>query len=115
MYTTLLLSAICATSLSAPLAQASESTGWTPAAESTITCDKTSDKTVEFSQGLLLDTVLTNACTAMMPCAYPTRPANMVCTATIDLPLQEQMTSVQPANVQTSDGNKISGWNAKCR
>jgi hypothetical protein len=115
MYTSLLLSALCAASLAAPLAQTSDPTNWTPADGSVAQCDKTSDKNIAFFQSSDLDTVITNACAAMMPCAYPNRPADMVCAGTIDIPLQGQEASVQPADIQTSEGNKISGWSAKCK
>jgi hypothetical protein len=111
MYTTLLFSLLFALSLAAPLAVDE----WTPAPNSVVKCDKAADKNIGFSQGLLLETVLTKACSAMMPCAYPNRPSDMVCAATIDIPLNAQETSIQHANIQTSDGNKISGWDVQCK
>jgi hypothetical protein len=111
MYRTLLFSLLFALSLAAPLAVDE----WTPTPNSVVKCDKAADKNIGFSQGLLLETVLTKACSAMMPCAYPNRPSDMVCAATIDIPLNAQETSIQHANIQTSDGNKISGWDVQCK
>ncbi|KAL1597601.1 hypothetical protein SLS59_007298 [Nothophoma quercina] len=62
-----------------------------------------------------METVLTNACAAMMPpCAYPDRLADdIVCAQVMDWRLDGPKTSTQSANVETAEGNKISGWDVK--
>jgi putative effector of murein hydrolase LrgA (UPF0299 family) len=121
MLTALLLSSFTAISLAAPLAQYGPAqrtnvTAWEPAPGSKTTCDKTSDKIIGFYQGPQLETVLDNACAEMMsPCAYQERLSqDIVCVQTVTWKLPESVSSVQDANVETSEGNKISGWDVKC-
>lgn len=108
MYTTLLLGTLFATALAVPLAPTPDSSDWTPAVGK-VTCDKTSDFTIGGNQGILLDTLLTDACADMMRCR-----GEMVCTQTINVLLKSQKTTVQPANVLYK-GNKQPGWAAKCK
>ncbi|KAF2832494.1 hypothetical protein CC86DRAFT_90332 [Ophiobolus disseminans] len=112
MYATLVLSTLVANSLAAPLAQTTTPDSWKIATDSTVNCDKTSEYTIGGNQGILLDTLLTNACTAMIPCAYATRPESLICTLATDISLKEQKTTTQHANVLYK-GNKQSGWDAK--
>lgn len=64
-----------------------------------------------------MESVLTDACAAMMPrCAYPDRLADdIVCAQVIDWKLDGPKNSTQSANIETTEGNKISGWNVKCK
>lgn len=63
-----------------------------------------------------MESVLTDACAAMMPpCAYPDRlPKDTVCAQVVDWRLDGPKDSTQSANVETAEGNKISGWDVKC-
>ncbi|KAF3031756.1 hypothetical protein E8E11_000782 [Didymella keratinophila] len=116
----LFFSTLCAAALAAPLTQTitsheySRST-WQPAQGSKSSCDKTSDKIIGFYVGPQMEDVLTNACAAMMPsCAYPDRlPNDTVCAQVVDWRLDGPKTSIQSANVETAEGNKISGWDVK--
>ncbi|KAI4702481.1 hypothetical protein J4E81_002845 [Alternaria sp. BMP 2799] len=116
MYTQMLFSAFLATALAAPLVQRqSPKTGasdsWQPASDTITTCDPASDsdKLLSFTADPKLETILNNACAAMMPgCAYPDRiPTGTLCTATVDYPLNGDKNSTQDANVVGSDGNRI--------
>jgi hypothetical protein len=62
-----------------------------------------------------MESVLTDACAAMMPpCAYPDRLADgTVCAQVMDWRLDGPRNSTQSANVETAEGNKISGWDVK--
>ncbi|KAF1917634.1 hypothetical protein BDU57DRAFT_493796 [Ampelomyces quisqualis] len=120
MLTALLLGGFVVISLAGPLAQYGPSqttnvTAWQPAPGSKTTCDKTSDKIIGFYQGPQLETVLDNACAEMMsPCAYQERLSqDIVCAQTINWNLPESVSSIQDANVETSEGKKISGWDVK--
>lgn len=64
-----------------------------------------------------MESVLTDACTAMMPpCAHPAQLADdVVCAQVMDWRLDGPKNSTQSANVETADGNKISGWDVKCK
>lgn len=122
MLTALLLSSFAAISQAAPLAQDASArttnvTAWEPAPGSKTTCDKTSDKIIGFYQGPQLEQVLDNACAEMMaPCAYQERLAqDIVCVQTVNWQLGESVSSIQDANVENADGNKISGWDVKCK
>ncbi|KAI4910857.1 hypothetical protein J4E90_007113 [Alternaria incomplexa] len=119
MYTQMLFSAFLATALAAPLVQRqSPKTGasdsWQPASDTITTCDPTSDsdKSLSFTADPKLETILNNACAAMMPgCAYPDRiPTGTLCTATVDYPLSGEKNSIQDANVVGSDGNRITDY-----
>lgn len=122
MHSNLVLVTLCATAFAAPFTHRLErredtNPTWQPAEGSQTTCDKTSDKIIGFYVGPQIESVLTNACAAMMPpCAYPDRVASDVaCTQVIDWQLDGPKTSTQSANVETLEGNKISGWNVKCK
>jgi hypothetical protein len=122
MYTTLLLSAVFATSFAAPFAQhepvqSTDNSTWTPAPDSETACDQNSDKVIGFYIGPQLETVLNDACAAMMdPCAYQERlPEHTFCIQTTTWPLKEPVKSVQAANVEDLDGNKLSGWDVQCK
>jgi hypothetical protein len=122
MYTGILVSTFLATALAAPLVQrqspqTGENDSWQSAPDTTTTCDAASDKSISFMRGPQLETVLDNACAAMMPpCAYQDRVAKgTVCTATLDYPLDASKSSTQHANIVDSDGNSISGWDIKCK
>jgi hypothetical protein len=117
MYTTLLLHFLFSSSLAAPLAQRDEIDTWEPAIGSNPTCDTTSDKIIGFYVGPQLETVVNDACAEMMePCAYQERlPAGTACTKSIVWPLKDSQKSTQSANVESRDGNKISGWGVQCK
>ena len=53
----------------------------------------------------------------MMPvCAYPDRlPSNVFCMMTMDWPLKGRKSSTQRANVESILGNRLSGWDVKCK
>ncbi|KAI4933526.1 uncharacterized protein J4E92_003193 [Alternaria infectoria] len=117
MYTQMLFSAFLATALAAPLVQRqSPKTGasdsWQPASDTITTCDPDSPKLLSFTADPKLETILNNACAAMMPgCAYPDRiPTGTLCTATVDYPLNGDKNSTQDANVVGSDGNRITDY-----
>ncbi|KAG9185379.1 hypothetical protein G6011_07923 [Alternaria panax] len=119
MYTGILFSTFLATAFAAPVLQRqSPQTGdndsWQPAPDTTTTC-ATFDKSISFMRGPQLETVLDNACAAMMPpCAYQDRVApGTVCTATVDYPLDGPKSNIQHANVVDRDDNSISGWDIK--
>jgi hypothetical protein len=116
------LGALCAAAFAAPVTHSLEhrtetDSSWCPAAGSKSSCDKTTDKIIGFYVGPQLETVLTDACATMMPaCAYPDRLANgTMCVQVMDWPLDEPKCSTQSANVETLEGNKISGWDVKCK
>ncbi|KAI4926256.1 hypothetical protein J4E85_006548 [Alternaria conjuncta] len=113
----MLFSAFLATALAAPLVQRqSPKTGasdsWQPASDTITTCDPESQKLLSFTADPKLETILNNACAAMMPgCAYPDRiPTGTLCTATVDYPLNGDKNSTQDANVVGSDGNRITDY-----
>lgn len=117
----LLISTLCMAAFAAPLTEIIESrvdtnSTWQPAEGSTSSCDKTSDKIIGFYVGPQMESVITDACAAMMPpCAYPGRlPKDTVCVQKIDWRLDGPKNSTQSANVETAEGNKISGWDVKC-
>ena len=64
-----------------------------------------------------MESVLADACAAMMPpCAYSDRLADdTVCIKTMDWRLDGPENSMQSANIETAEGNKISGWVVKCK
>ncbi|KAF2022776.1 hypothetical protein EK21DRAFT_119403 [Setomelanomma holmii] len=119
MYTALLLGAFFAASYAAPLSlnpatTINESNSWQPALGSKTTCNKESDKIIGFYIGPQSETVLNNACAAMMPtCAYPELHPDIMCIQTIDWPLNGTKKSVRSANVETRKRNKVSGWNVQ--
>ncbi|KAH7082617.1 hypothetical protein BKA63DRAFT_529659 [Paraphoma chrysanthemicola] len=117
MYARLLLCSLFASSLAAPLAKqdGSQRQTWEPATGSKTTCDKQSDKIMGFYAGPQMDTVINDACAAMMPgCAYQERlDPDIMCIQTVTWPLKGPVRSVQSANVETSEGNKISGWDVE--
>jgi hypothetical protein len=122
MHTFFILGALCAAAFAAPVTHSLEHRAdtdatWSPAAGSKTLCDKTSDKIIGFYVGPQMETVLTDACAAMMPpCAYPDRlPNDTVCVQVMDWPLDGPKYSTQSANVETLEGNKISGWDVKCK
>lgn len=122
MYINVLLSTLIATTVAAPLAKKQDkSTGknpaWQPTAGTTATCNNDADKIVGFYVGPQLETVVNDACAAMLPpCAYQDRLGpNTVCIQTVDWPLDGSKSSIQSANVETKQGNKISGWDVKCK
>lgn len=122
MYTQMLFSAFLATTLAAPLVQRqSPKTGasdsWQPAPDTITTCDTDSDKSLSFTADPKLETILNDACAAMMPgCAYPDRIATgTLCTATVDYPLNGHKNSTRDANAVGSDGNRITDYAVRCK
>jgi hypothetical protein len=122
MHNLLVLSTLCVAAFAAPLTQAIEgradiTSTWQPANGSTSLCDKTSDKILGFYVGPQMESVLADACAAMMqPCAYPDRlPKGTVCPQVVNWQLNGSETSTQSACVETTEGNKISGWDVKCK
>ncbi|KAJ8109516.1 hypothetical protein OPT61_g7403 [Boeremia exigua] len=116
----ILLSTLCAAALAAPVLHSFENRAepgstWQPAQGTAASCDKTSDKIIGFYVGPQMESVLTDACAAMMPsCAYPARLAeDVVCAQVMDWRLDGQKNNTQSANVETLEGNKISGWDVK--
>jgi hypothetical protein len=116
MYLVIIFNILFALSSAAPYPQMNTTEPWKPAAGSVTTCDTTSDKIIGFYVGPQLETVLNDACAAMMPpCAYQDRlPQGTVCPRSIYWPLKGAKKSVQSANVETGAGNKISGWDVQC-
>lgn len=119
---TLLISALAATALATPLAirqtnMTGESDTWQPAPDTQASCDEKMDKHISFMRGPPLETVINNACAAMMPvCAYHDRlPEGTLCAATIDFKLDGPKNSTQHANVIDQDGNSIADWDVKCK
>lgn len=117
MYTIFILSTLSAISFAAPLVKRAEGSSFQPAPGSKTTCDTSSDKIVDFYDGPQLETVVNDACTAMMaPCAYQERlPAGTVCAQVTTWPLSDGVKSTQSAGVETADGNKISGYQVQCK
>jgi hypothetical protein len=117
MYRILLSSVFIAISCAAPLTPTTATDAWTPAKGSITTCNTASDKIIGFLVGPQLDTVLNDACAAMMPpCAYQEHlPKDTACTKSIEWPLKGAKKSTQSANVQSVQGNKISGWDVQCK
>lgn len=122
MHHIFLFSTLCALAFAAPVTYSLESRAdtnptWQPAAGSKSSCDKTSDKIIGFYVGPQIQSVLTDACAAMMPpCAHPDRLANdTACSQVMDWRLDGPKSSTQSANVETLEGNKISGWDVKCK
>ena len=122
MYSSIFLSALVATALASPLAQQAtritgKSAAWEPLAGTKTICDRTTDKILGLYVGPQLETIVNNACAAMMPkCAYPDRAgSDMFCIQTIDWPLSRHVTSSLSANVENAQGNKIGGWAVKCK
>ncbi|KAJ4991598.1 hypothetical protein SVAN01_02979 [Stagonosporopsis vannaccii] len=120
MHISLFLGTICASALAAPVPHRLENraeiqSSWHPAEGTATTCDKASDKMIGFYVGPPMQSVLTDACAAIMPpCAHPSRLADdTVCAQVIDWHLDGAKNSTQSANVETLDGNKISGWDVK--
>lgn len=120
MHSFFILGSLFASAFAAPVAQSLDSRSttnstWQPATGTTTSCDKTTDKIIGFYVGPQMESVLTDACAAMMPpCAYPNRLADdIVCAQVIDWHLDGPKTSTQSANVETAEGNKISGWDVK--
>lgn len=110
-----ILGAFVALATAVPHPQQGLST-WSPALGSKTTCNKTSDKMIGFYVGPQLDYVVNNACAAMMPpCAYQDRVPDSFCIQTIDWPLDGVKSSTQDANVEKINGDKISGWDVKCK
>jgi hypothetical protein len=116
MYLATVFSTLFGLSLAAPYIQTNTTESWEPAVGSTMTCDTTSDKIIGFYVGPQLETVLKDACAAMMPpCAYQDRlPTGTACPRSIYWPLKGAKKSIQNANVETAEGNKISGWDVQC-
>ena len=122
MYIGLFFSALAATTLATPITprqthETGASDTWTPAANSKTTCDTTCDKFISFSQESQLETVVNNACAAIMPaCAYPDRlPQDTFCTATIYYALNGPKNSTQQASVVDSSGKTIGNWDVTCK
>jgi hypothetical protein len=117
MYTTLILSTLSAISFAAPLVKRTDGTSFQPAPGSNTACDTSSDKIVGFYDGPQLETVVNDACAAMMaPCAYQERlPAGTVCAQMTTWPLSESVKSAQAADVETANGNKIPGYQVQCK
>jgi len=113
-----ILTALFATVLAVPSAQpqSGASDTWKPSPDTKTTCDKTSDKTIDFGVDPQIEDVLNNACAAMMPaCAYPNRGHKVFCVETVDFKLPAPVSSIQEASVESKGGNKLSGWNIKCK
>lgn len=120
MYIVFLLGVWCATGFATPVTQffhvrSNTTLEWQPAEGTTTTCDEASDKIIGFYVGPQMESVLTDACVAMMPpCAHPERVAkDVVCAQVIDWRLDGPKSSKQSANIETAEGNKISGWDVQ--
>lgn len=116
MYTTLILSTLSAISFAAPLVKRTSDSTWDLAPGSKTTCDTSSDKIIGFYDGPQLETVVNDACAAMMaPCAYQERlPAGTICAQVTTWPLSDPAKRTQAADVETADGN-ISGFELQCK
>ncbi|KAH7130279.1 hypothetical protein B0J11DRAFT_248329 [Dendryphion nanum] len=89
---------------------------WTPSEGTTVSCDYTANKKISFNVGPQKESVLNDACAAMLPrCAYPQRLSNdTICIQTTDWALDGPKTSTQSANVIDGEStNKLSGWSVK--
>ncbi|UPX20152.1 uncharacterized protein EKO05_0010394 [Ascochyta rabiei] len=116
MYSIIILGTWCAAVFAAPVTQSSDTNStWQPAEGTKTMCDSTSDKIIGFYVGPQMESVLTEACVAMMPpCAHQDRVANdTMCAQVTDWRLDGPKNSTQSANVETAEGNKISGWDVK--
>ena len=120
MHSIFLLTTLCAAAFAAPVIQSLEhragtNSTWQPAQGTMASCNETSDKIIGFYVGPQIQSVLTDACAAMMPpCAHPDRLSNdTVCAQVMDWPLDGPKSSTQSANIETLEGNKISGWDVK--
>jgi hypothetical protein len=116
MHTTILFSTFFAASLASPLAhylhaKRAENLTWTPAPDTTTTCDTSSDKMVSLEMNSKVETILNDACAAMMPvCAYQDRvPPNTVCIKTTLWPLEGPVNNTQSLDIVTPEGDKMSG------
>ncbi|KAH7551800.1 hypothetical protein BM1_09434 [Bipolaris maydis] len=110
MHFTLLISALAASALASPLAttpmtKAGMSDTWTPAPSTTASCANTDEPNfyVSFARSDPVETVIHNACVAMMPeCAFRDRlPNGNFCTATVDYQIDGPKTYIPP-NVDAS-------------
>ncbi|KAH3996788.1 hypothetical protein HBI56_131010 [Parastagonospora nodorum] len=113
MYTTLILSTLSALTIASPLVkrQASEpdsASSWTAAPGFKTTCDTSSDKVINLSAGAELDTLINDACAAMMPpCAYQDRlPAGTACILPTTWPLSGPVESKQSAKTKSAQGSE---------
>lgn len=109
--------AILATAVAhpAPAYESGHGPAWIAAAGSTAKCESNSTLTVSFNQGPPQQTVLDNACAAMLPsCAYPERRGNdTACVQTFEYGLNAPASSIQSANV-LENGDKSLKWSVKC-
>ncbi|CAO2650091.1 Nn.00g013830.m01.CDS01 [Neocucurbitaria sp. VM-36] len=118
LLTSLLTATTTTTVLASPLTPIilpRQSATWQPEVGTAGRCNKTSDYIIGFYVGPQLETVVNDACAAMMPpCAYQDRvSSDTFCIQTIDWPLAGVKSSVQSANVETRDGNKLSGFDVR--
>ncbi|KAF1935395.1 hypothetical protein EJ02DRAFT_507105 [Clathrospora elynae] len=120
MYISMLLNALIATALAAPIAQqetpqSGKSDAWQPAAGTKTTCDANSDKSISFMVGPQIEDVLNNVCAAMMTgCAYQDRlPSGTICIKSIDWPLDGPKSTTRDVDVLNKDDSKIFGFNTK--
>ncbi|KAF1848880.1 uncharacterized protein K460DRAFT_304457 [Cucurbitaria berberidis CBS 394.84] len=120
MHISMLLSMFIATALAAPFDQKeTRSTGnahdslWKPAAGTRGLCNSASDKVISFDTGPQPETIVNNACAAMMPtCAYQEHVSHDVfCIQTVDWQLPGPKNSTQPANIEAKASNAVvNGW-----
>lgn len=122
MFNTLLLSSFATLALAAPLAQSGvlpslDNSTWAPAPGFETTCDANAQQLISLDLEPQLETVLNNACAAMMaPCAYPELlPENTVCIKTVVWPLEKAVESTQTVTVQTLEGDKSTEGKVKCK
>ncbi|KAF2846186.1 hypothetical protein T440DRAFT_482740 [Plenodomus tracheiphilus IPT5] len=111
-----ILSALVATALATPLAlpKSGADPNWKPNPGTAVTCDTKTDKVLGLYVGPQMETIINQACAAMMPdCAFPDKHPNIFCTLSIDYKLDSPKSSIQDANVQEGAGQKLPNWDAK--
>jgi hypothetical protein len=123
MYATLILSTLTAISFASPLVKRdaagvpSSTSTWQPADGYKTTCDTSSDKIIGLTAGPELDTILNDACAAMMaPCAYRERlPKDQACAQITTWPLAAPVENTQSAKIESAEGSEEGGSKLQCR
>jgi hypothetical protein len=123
MRTTLLVASILATALAAPtslltpLRAREYNSPWQAALDTKSVCDHDTDKVIGLYVGPQVEEVVENACVALMPgCAHADRLNDeTMCPQVMDWQLDGAKSSTQPANVEMIGGDKVPGWDVKCK
>lgn len=91
---------------------------WSPAAGTTATCDKATDKWISTTVGPEQGSdLLDHACAALMPaCAYQENHEGLICAQTIDFAIDGTKTVQLNATVETEETlGKTTAWAANCK